>query len=74
MSNFRSFRNYARSRSAADIVGAEFIAYATSDPHFPDANAWGDLRRYLNGRGAPHEMFVAARAAWKDYRRHLKIR
>ena len=68
----KSFRTYARSRRAADVVGAEFTSYAKSDPHFPDAKTWGGLRRYLNGRGAAHETVVAARVAWKDYRQQLK--
>jgi len=71
MSKPKSFRSYARSRHAADPAGSEFIAYAKSDPHFPDAKTWGDLRRYLNGGGATHEIVVAARAAWKDYRQQL---
>jgi hypothetical protein len=74
MSSFKSFRNYARSPRAADVVGDEFAAYAKGDPYFPDVKAWGELRTYLNGRGAPHEIFVVARVVWKDYRRHLKIR
>jgi hypothetical protein len=68
----KSFRTYARSRRAADVVGGEFITYAKSDPHFPDAKTWGDLRIYLNGRGAAHEMVVAARIVWKDYRQQLE--
>jgi YozE SAM-like fold len=72
MRKAKSFRSYARSRNVTDVVGGEFAAYAKSDPYFPDAKTWGELRTYLNGRGAPHEIFVAARAAWKDYRRHLK--
>jgi hypothetical protein len=58
----KSFRTYARSRRAADVVGAEFITYAKSDPHFPDAKTWGDLRTYLNGRGAAHET-----VRWADW-------
>lgn len=53
-------------------MGGEFIAYAKSDPNFPDAKTWGGLRRCLNGRGATHETVVAARLAWKDYRQQLK--
>jgi hypothetical protein len=68
----KSFSTYARSRRATDVVGDEFIAYAKSDPHFPEAKTWGDLRKYLNRRGAEHEMEVAARAVWKDYRQQCK--
>jgi hypothetical protein len=68
MSKPKSFRDYARSREAADVVGREFVSYAKIDPLFPDAKAWSDLRRYLNRRGAPHEIFLVARRIWKDYR------
>ena len=74
MSKTNSFRIYSRSCRAADVVRSEFITLAKSDPYFPDAKRWGDLRRYLIGRGATHEIVVAARAVWKDYCQQLKVK
>ena len=74
MSKTNSFLNYSRSCRAADVVRGEFVALAKSDPYFPDARRWGDLRRYLNGRGTTHEIVVAARAVWKDYCQQLKAK
>lgn len=73
MSKATSFRDYVRSRrAAADHTTGEFIAMAKEDKRFPSIKSWGELRRYLNGRGEPHEIMVAARAIWRDYKLHLR--
>jgi len=61
-----SFRSYARGLSPVSSAAA-FVAACRRQGHFPDASTWRDLRVYLNDIAAEHDVFVAARAAWRGY-------
>jgi len=61
-----SFRSYAQGLSPASPAAA-FVAACRRQGQFPDASTWRDLRFYLNQTAAEHNVFVAARAAWRAY-------
>jgi hypothetical protein len=63
-----SFRDFILS----DHAKSEFAAIAKHNRPLPNLKLWRQLRKYLNHRGADDVLMITARAAWQEYRRHLR--
>jgi hypothetical protein len=61
-----SFRHFVRRLPGANPLIAAFKVHA-ADGAFPETDSWAAVRSYLVRAGAPHEVMVAARAAWRDF-------
>lgn len=67
-----SFRAYIAGRRATDTPSGDFTADAKSDANLPDAATWGELRAYLERRGADPAAISAARVVWRGYAAQLR--
>lgn len=69
-----TFKRYLSRRRITATPPGDFVDDARSDPTFPDAESWDEVRDYLMLRGAAPVAVAAARSAWRSYLRSQRRR
>lgn len=63
------FKEFVQKARITRTPSGDFIGDARADEELPNARSWGELRSYLNGRGACGEAVEAGRSVWRSFER-----
>ena len=63
-----SFKQYIAAQPVTDSMQGDFLRDAKGDAHFPDAQSWDELERYLKNNRSCGGAIKSAKLVWGGYK------